>query len=65
MLVRFGVDADRLVVDGFGETRPRVDETTVYARVKNRRVEFLILERREVSRDVTPVSELLPKEDQP
>ena len=46
MLIQFGVAETRLIVEGFGEHRPQQEETTVYARRKNRRVEFLILARR-------------------
>jgi len=48
ILVHYGVDEARLVVEGFGESRPRVEDTSVSARRKNRRVEFLILERKDV-----------------
>ncbi len=48
VLVHYGVPEARLVVEGFGEMRPRIDETTVSARRSNRRVEFLILERHDV-----------------
>ena len=52
MLIRYGVEPDRLVTEGFGEDRPQLEpdeklnERTVFARNKNRRVEFLILRRR-------------------
>jgi outer membrane protein OmpA-like peptidoglycan-associated protein len=46
MLVLFGVDPKRLKVEGYGERRPAEASTTVTARRKNRRVEFIILERR-------------------
>lgn len=59
VLVRFGVAAERLVAEGFGEARPRVAEASVYARRKNRRVEFLILERRSASQEVIPAGEIL------
>jgi outer membrane protein OmpA-like peptidoglycan-associated protein len=45
MLILYGVKSDRLVVEGFGEERPAVPDTTKQARKKNRRVEFLILAR--------------------
>jgi outer membrane protein OmpA-like peptidoglycan-associated protein len=45
MLIRHGVEASRLVVEGFGDARPQEDEPSVYARRQNRRVEFLILRR--------------------
>lgn len=52
MLIQYGVEADRLVTEGFGEDRPQLqpdeelNERTIFARNKNRRVEFLILRRR-------------------
>jgi len=55
MLVQYGVEPERLVTEGFGEDRPRLqpdgatNQRTVYARNKNRRVEFLILRRRTLS----------------
>ena len=63
LLVRLGVERERLVVEGFGEERPSVDDNTEQARRKNRRVEFLILERTTVREreEVTPVTDLLPK----
>ncbi len=45
MLIRSGVAPERLVVEGFGEDRPWEPDTSVAARNKNRRVEFLILQR--------------------
>ncbi|WP_203861791.1 OmpA family protein [Plantactinospora mayteni] len=40
-LVGKGVAADRLSVKGFGETRPKVTETTAADRAENRRVELV------------------------
>ena len=48
LLVAHGVDPERLVAEGFGELRPRDEASTFSARNQNRRVEFLILERRRV-----------------
>jgi outer membrane protein OmpA-like peptidoglycan-associated protein len=45
MLAGFGVERARLVVEGFGELRPREPGANELVRRKNRRVEFLILER--------------------
>ena len=54
MLIRFGVPGDRLTVEGFGQSRPAVEGRTEGARTKNRRVEFLIIERASI--DGVPVS---------
>ena len=43
-LVRQGVDAQRLVAEGFGPTRPMVPNTSKKNKAQNRRVEFKILE---------------------
>ncbi|QDG52533.1 hypothetical protein FIV42_17865 [Persicimonas caeni] len=43
-LVDKGVDKDRLVAKGYGETQPRQDGNTDEARQANRRVEFTILD---------------------
>lgn len=45
MLILYGVDSKRLVVEGFGEEKPAIDDDTNQARRKNRRVEFSILKR--------------------
>ncbi|MBI4700749.1 MAG: OmpA family protein [Deltaproteobacteria bacterium] len=45
MLTDFGVRAKRLVVESFGDSRPAETGTSAAARRKNRRVEFLILQR--------------------
>ncbi len=65
VLMHFGVDKARLVVEGFGEARPRVEETSVSARRTNRRVEFLILERKNVRPEgPKSASELLKDADE-
>ncbi|MBI5548493.1 MAG: OmpA family protein [Deltaproteobacteria bacterium] len=43
-LVQKGITEDRLMVQGFGKTRPLVDSRTETARAKNRRVQFFIIE---------------------
>jgi outer membrane protein OmpA-like peptidoglycan-associated protein len=41
-LVLAGVDADRLMAVGYGETRPMAENETDAGRAENRRVEFLV-----------------------
>lgn len=43
-LIKRGVDKARLEAQGYGKTRPLLNEKTDAARAKNRRVEFVILE---------------------
>lgn len=43
-LIEHGIAAERLVAEGFGESRPRASNATVLGRALNRRVEFLIEE---------------------
>jgi outer membrane protein OmpA-like peptidoglycan-associated protein len=43
-LTKRGIEKARLDVQGFGETRPLINEKTDAARAKNRRVEFVIVE---------------------
>jgi flagellar motor protein MotB len=65
MLVRLGIEPSRLVTEGFGEQRPRDPDTSVYARRKNRRVEFVVLERTIVGKRVDSAAELLPPGGKP
>jgi outer membrane protein OmpA-like peptidoglycan-associated protein len=44
-LVGHGVAADRLVAEGYGDTKPIADNDTEEGRAKNRRVAFVIVER--------------------
>lgn len=46
-LVAAGVEPDRLVSQGYGETRPLVPNITAGNRARNRRVQFMIQERAE------------------
>ncbi|HMA97994.1 MAG TPA: OmpA family protein, partial [Wenzhouxiangella sp.] len=40
-----GVDADRLMIRGYGEERPKVPNTSTENRQQNRRVELIVIER--------------------
>jgi len=42
-LVKKGISADRITTEGFGETMPIADNTTVAGRTKNRRVEIKLM----------------------
>jgi outer membrane protein OmpA-like peptidoglycan-associated protein len=44
-LVAHGVDANRLVAEGYGDTKPIADNATEEGRAQNRRVVFVIVER--------------------
>lgn len=48
-LISHGIEADRLVAVGYGETRPVADNGTAEGRARNRRVEFTILEQEGVA----------------
>jgi outer membrane protein OmpA-like peptidoglycan-associated protein len=43
-LTQNGVPAQRLVARGFGEARPRADNSTAEGRAANRRTEFAVIE---------------------
>jgi outer membrane protein OmpA-like peptidoglycan-associated protein/tetratricopeptide (TPR) repeat protein len=45
MLEEFGVDGKRILAKGFGQNKPLADNKTEEGRAKNRRTEFLILEK--------------------
>jgi outer membrane protein OmpA-like peptidoglycan-associated protein len=66
LLVRYGVDERRLVIEGFGEDRPHLhleesNQKRTFARNKNRRVEFLILRRTTADAAASP-SATAPRE---
>jgi outer membrane protein OmpA-like peptidoglycan-associated protein len=44
LIEKDGVPAERLVSEGFGETRPIAPNETKKGRAENRRVEFMIIE---------------------
>ena len=44
-LVKKGVESDRLEYEGFGESKPLVEEKTAADKQKNRRVDFVVVER--------------------
>ena len=44
VLIKKGVEAERLQAVGYGDTRPLDKRKTAEARAKNRRVEFIIVE---------------------
>ncbi len=44
-LIRYGVDANRLTVQGYGETQPIAENETIRGRATNRRVELRIVGR--------------------
>lgn len=41
LVKKFGIDAARLTPQGFGESRPRASNDTLYGRARNRRVELV------------------------
>jgi outer membrane protein OmpA-like peptidoglycan-associated protein len=41
LVARYGIDANRLAPEGFGETRPRASNETPVGRAHNRRVELV------------------------
>lgn len=53
-LIAHGIEADRLVAVGYGESRPVADNSTAEGRARNRRVEFTILEQEGVAPDAAP-----------
>jgi outer membrane protein OmpA-like peptidoglycan-associated protein len=46
-IISFGVDGDRLVAKGYGEARPIASNDTEEGRALNRRVQFMIIKKRE------------------
>ncbi len=62
-LVRHGVESERLLAKGQGESRPLLDDDHVDAMVVNRRVEFIVLRADETEDDVQlPDKEAIPDE---
>jgi tetratricopeptide (TPR) repeat protein len=59
-LIRHGIDAARLVVQGYGPDRPIADNATFEGRTRNRRVEFHIVDMR-VERRIAPGKRPLPR----
>ena len=53
-LISKGIEAARLVAEGFGETRPAVEGTTRAARDANRRVEFVLPHQKEAAATTSP-----------
>lgn len=45
-LIQKGIEADRLIAEGYGESRPVADNNTDLGRAKNRRTEFTVIENR-------------------
>jgi len=53
-LIRHGVEADRLTAKGYGPTRPLAPNITQQNRARNRRVQFRILRRAELTASASP-----------
>jgi outer membrane protein OmpA-like peptidoglycan-associated protein len=55
-MIKLGMPADKIEAVGFGESRPLVEDTSDEAAAKNRRVEFVMIEKKEELREASPGS---------
>ena len=53
-IVSLGVESDRLVAQGYGESSPLADNKTATGRALNRRVQFVIIHQGKISKDEAP-----------
>jgi outer membrane protein OmpA-like peptidoglycan-associated protein len=61
-LVQHGVPSDKLVAHGFGQEKPLVPNVTAGNRARNRRVQFIILEKEGGAAPATPAPPTTPGE---
>lgn len=60
-LIEYGVEASRLEAQGFGSLRPVTSNATAKGRADNRRVEFVILEPKEMAAKAPPTEVKAPE----